>query len=107
MQMGQSGRDLTSQYGQAMQGRYMQGIQTMGGASSLLGQVATKQMGVQENITQAAIGQRNAQAQAEMAANQRAGSVYTGMGEMGSSFMGSTMQMGQQAGGGWDNPYDN
>jgi hypothetical protein len=105
MQMGQTGRDLTSQYGQAMQGRFQQGLQTMGGATSLLGNVASKQMGIQENITQAAVAQRNAQAQAEMQRNQRAGGVWSSMGDMGQAFLGSSMEMGQQTGGGWKNPY--
>ena len=88
MQIGQTARGLTSQFGTAMQQRYSQGISTMASAGSLLGNVASKQMGIQENIAQAAIAGREHQAMQEQAKNARAGAVWQGLGGMASAAAG-------------------
>ena len=80
--MGQTGRDLMGQFDQAMQNRYTQGLGATQTGTGLLGQVASQQMGVQENIAQAGIAEREFQAQQEMAKNRRSGMFAQGLGSM-------------------------
>lgn len=74
------GRDILGQYNQSMLGQQNVGLGLRGQGMGLLGSMLQGQLGVSENIAQAAIAQNQAQRDAEMYANQAQGGFYSGLG---------------------------
>ena len=79
-------QNLGQQFGNQMMQNRTQGLGIMGNQQSLLGNIGKMQMGVQENIGQAAISQRNWQMSEEMRQRKAQQAQWEAGGEMLSGF---------------------
>ena len=100
-QQSQMAQNLSQQFQNQMTQNRAQGIGVMGQSSSLLGNIGKMQMGIDENVGQAAVAQRQWQLQEEMRKRQAQkemwGAVGTGISGIGSGIMG-TNQFGTALG---------
>lgn len=92
MSMAQGGRAAMDAFGRQVNQNFMQGVGVLGNAQSLLGNVGKMQFGIQENIAQTAIAQREAQRAQEVAKNKAQGAFWSNMGQGLGSF--GTASMG-------------